>query len=166
MRSAIVIFGAAVRPGGVPSRTLRRRVEAALAFGRTQEQPLYVPTGGLGKYPPAEADAMAELLMQAGVPDSAILRERTAHDTMSSVYAVRALLRGHDGPVYAATSAYHMARCVMLLRLAGVPARAAPTLHQPLYDTAYWWLREIPAIPYDLLLILWGRFRGGNQAGR
>ncbi len=160
MRPAIIIFGAAVHPGGVPSRTLRRRVEGALAFGRTLDNPLYVPTGGLGKHPPSEAAVMAGLLMQAGVPKDAILREDTAHDTMSSVYAVRALLRDHDGPVYAATSGYHLLRCVMLLRLAGIQARMAEPPKQAFRDVAYWWLREAAAIPYDLLLILWDRLRG------
>ena len=47
-RPAIVIFGAAVRPGGQPSNTLRLRVEAALGLGRRLRRPLYLPSGGLG----------------------------------------------------------------------------------------------------------------------
>ena len=66
---AIVIFGAAVRPGGRPSGALRRRVEAALAFGARHPDALYVPTGGLGDHPPAEAEVMAALLRAAGVAD-------------------------------------------------------------------------------------------------
>ena len=44
--AVIVIFGAAVRPGGRPSTTLRRRVEAAAAFGSRLAAPLFLPTGG------------------------------------------------------------------------------------------------------------------------
>ena len=58
-RPAIVIFGAAVRPEGAPSRTLRVRVEAALALGARLESPLYLPTGGIGRFGDAEAAVMA-----------------------------------------------------------------------------------------------------------
>ena len=44
----IVIFGAAVRPGGRPSGTLLLRVESAVAFGARFAEPLFVPTGGVG----------------------------------------------------------------------------------------------------------------------
>jgi len=126
--AAIVIFGAAVREGGRPSGTLRRRVEAALAFGQTLDAPLYMPTGGVGEHGPAEADVMAGMLRAAGVPAERILPERTARNTLRSALACARLLRdhGHAGPVYAATSAYHLPRSVMLLRLAGLPALPCP----------------------------------------
>ena len=160
---AIVIFGAAVHPGGQPSGALRRRVEAALTFGKNHPHALYVPTGGLGKHPPAEAVVMASLLRAAGITDKHILAETTGTDTVSSVMQVRRLLRaaGHPGPVFAASSAYHLPRCVLLLRLAGLPARACPP-PQALAAAHwrkrwYWRLREIPALPWDAALVLWLR---------
>lgn len=160
---AIIIFGAAVRPGGHPSGALRRRVEAALAFGTAHPEALYVPTGGLGDHPPAEADVMVSLLRAAGVPGHRILAEPTGTDTVSSVMQVRRLLREarHRGPVFAATSAYHLPRCVLLLRLAGLPARACPPPPGPAatsWRTRWRWrLREIPAVPWDAALVLWLR---------
>ncbi len=160
---AIVIFGAAVRPGGAPSTALRRRVEAAAAFGRNIPNLLYVPTGGRGRFGPPEADVMAELLRALGVPEGAILRERTGRDTLSSVRAVARLLRGH-APVYAATSAYHLPRCLLLLRIAGLPARACPAPPGPaarrLGTRCYWRLRETLALPYDVALLLALRLAG------
>ncbi len=159
MTAAIVIFGAAVRAGGRPSGALRRRVEGALAFGATLEAPLYIPTGGLGKHGPAEADVMASMLEAAGIPEAQILREGTARNTLRSALACARLLqaRGHAGPVYAATSGYHLARSVMLLRLAGLPALPAPPA--PGMASARWlrrwkWrLREAAAIPVDAMWI-------------
>jgi uncharacterized SAM-binding protein YcdF (DUF218 family) len=162
---AIVIFGAAVRPDGGPSSTLRRRVEAAAAFGARQPAVLYVPTGGVGRHGASEAAVMAELLHGFGVPDAQILCEATGTDTLSSVRAVAALLRarGHTGPVYAATSAYHLPRCVLLLRLAGLPARPCPPPGVPASSRLgrrwYWRLREVPALPWDAGLLLLDRFR-------
>ena len=157
---AIVIFGAAVKPGGQPSSALKRRVEAALAFGKIHPHALYVPTGGLGTHPPAEAEIMASLLRDADIEQHRILPETTGTDTVSSIRQVHRLLRaaGHTGPVFAATSAYHLPRCVLLLRLAGLPARACPPPPGPAAThwrkRWYWRLREIPAIPWDAALIL------------
>lgn len=164
LRPVIVIFGAAVRPDGVASRALRLRTEAAAAFGGRLTDPLYVPTGGVGRYGAAEAEVMAELLTGYRVDAANILIEDTATDTLSSVRAVRRLLAGHRGPVYAATSAYHLPRCVVLLWLAGLRARAAPPPRVPAAQTWrrrwFWRLREAAALPYDVVLLLVLRIAG------
>jgi uncharacterized SAM-binding protein YcdF (DUF218 family) len=163
--AAIIIFGAAVRPDGEPSATLRHRVAAAAHFGATLEAPIFLPTGALGRFPPAECVVMARLLREAGVPAERIRQEPTGVDTLSSAVACLRLLReaGHQGPVYAATSAYHLPRCLLLLWLAGVPARAVPPHPAPAathWRKRWWWrLREVPALPYDALLMLWERLR-------
>lgn len=162
----IIIFGAAVRPDGSPSPALRRRVEAALRFGTRCADPLYVPTGAQGRFGEAEAAVMAAQLRAAGVPQAAILEEPTGTDTFSSVLACRVLLRrrGHAGPVFAATSRYHLPRCLLLLRLAGLPARPVPigaSGNVGPVQRWYWRLREVPAIPYDAALMLWARLRRG-----
>jgi uncharacterized SAM-binding protein YcdF (DUF218 family) len=155
---AIVIFGAAVRADGQPSRTLRRRVVAAAVFARRFPLVVFVPTGGVGRHGDAEALVMARLLHSLGVPEDAIVIEPTGTDTLSSVRAVARLLRGHPGPVYAATSAYHLMRCVLLLRLAGLRAHRCPPPPMPaarsLAKRWYWRLREVPALPWDAGLLL------------
>lgn len=166
--AAIVIFGAAVRPDGTPSGTLRHRVEAAAQFGEAlPAPPLYLPTGAPGRHGEAESTVMARLLREGfGVPAGRIREEPTGTDTLSSARAVAAMLRGHAGPVFAATSAYHLPRCVLLLRLAGLGARAVPPPTAPAataWRKRWWWrLREAPALPYDAILMLWHRvLRGG-----
>jgi uncharacterized SAM-binding protein YcdF (DUF218 family) len=164
--AVIVIFGAAVRPGGRPSTTLHRRVEAAAAFGVRFAAPLYVPTGGVGRFGPSEASVMATLLETRGVSPGCILLEETGTDTLSSARAVARLLhaRGVSAPVFAASSLYHVPRCVVLLRMFGVAARAAgpPWVSAGLHWTTrcYWWLREAAALPYDAALALFLRLRG------
>jgi uncharacterized SAM-binding protein YcdF (DUF218 family) len=149
-----------VRPDGSPSTALRRRVEAALAFGRRLDAPLFVPTGGAGRYGPPEAAVMAALLREHGVPEQRIVCDETATDTLASVRAVAELLRarGHRGPVYAASNAYHLPRCVVLLWLAGLHARACPPPAGPASrrwgKRWYWRLREVPALPYDAALLI------------
>lgn len=162
---AIVIFGAAVGPDGKPSTTLRRRVEAAARFGSGLSEPLYVPTGAVGRHGPSEASIMADLLRGLGVPAERIALEETGTDTLTSALAVARLLRAraHAGPVYAASSAYHLPRCVLLLRLAGLRARRCPPPGAPaasgILKRWYWRLREIPALPWDAGLVLLTRLR-------
>jgi uncharacterized SAM-binding protein YcdF (DUF218 family) len=157
----IVIFGAAVRPDGAPSTTLLRRVEAAAAFGACFATPRYLPTGAKGRFGASEASVMARLLRGLGVPAEAIILEETGTDTLSSVRAVKPLIRGADA-VYVATSRYHLTRCLVLLRLAGIHARACPPPRaaDELLARWYWRLRELVALPYDVALMLGLRLAG------
>jgi uncharacterized SAM-binding protein YcdF (DUF218 family) len=166
LRAAILIFGAAVRPDGQPSRTLRDRTEAAARFGATLPAPLYMPTGAIGRHGPSEASVMRRLLVELGVPPEDIVLEETGTDTLSSVVALRRLLclRPDIGRVYAATSGYHLPRCVLLLWLIGVRASPCPPPQVPeamtLASRWYWWLRELAATPYDAILIVFARLTG------
>ncbi len=163
--AVIVIFGAAVRPGGRPSTTLHRRVEAAATFGARFAAPLFLPTGGVGRFGPSEASVMAQLLKTRGVLPERVLLEETGTDTLSSAYAVARLLRDRTiaAPVFAASSLYHVPRCVLLLRTFGVAARAAGPPFVPAGSRwatrCYWWLREAAALPYDAVLAACLRLR-------
>lgn len=160
----IIIFGAAVQPDGTPSGAMRNRVAAAVRFGAGLERPEYMPTGGIGRFGEAEAAVMARLLRDAGVPAADIHQEPTGVNTLRSVQACARLLRGRRGPVYAATSAYHLPRCLLLLRLAGLDARRCPPHNGPAAASLprrwYWRLREVPALPLDAALLMWFRLMG------
>ena len=160
----IVIFGAAVREDGTPSGALRDRVGAAVRFGsRVLPRPIYIVTGGKGRYGPPEAEIMADLLMARGVHPDYIVLEPTGKNTLRSVIAVTRLLKDARGPVYAATSAYHMPRCVLLLGIAGLDAHRSAASLGPASSKMlrrWWWrLRELPAIPIDCATLTWMKFR-------
>lgn len=151
----IIIFGAAVRPDGHPSATLRERIDAAARFGATQPDPVFIPTGGQGRFGDSEAAVMRDRLLDHGVPAERIILEDTATDTLSSVRAVRRLLRAHGlrGEVHVTSSGYHQPRCMALLWLAGIKVRRAPPPPAP-PGRWYWRLREVPALPYDAILVI------------
>ncbi len=141
-----MIFGAAVLPGGEPSPTLRARVEAAFACGGPGAR--YLPTGAVGRHGPSEARVMAGLLERLGVPPGNIRLEETGVNTRSSARACAALLAGERERVRIASSGYHLPRCRMLLRMAGV--RATPCPPPPAQDRRWYWrLRESVALPVD-----------------
>jgi uncharacterized SAM-binding protein YcdF (DUF218 family) len=145
---------------------LRDRVAGALRLGATCARPLFIPTGGQGRYGRPEAVLMAALLADGGVPPEQILIEDSATDTLSSVRAVRRMLGRLDASahVYLATSDFHLPRCLTLFRLAGLPARPCPAIRAQAAGSSwrrwYWRLREIPALPYDALLAIWLRLCG------
>ncbi len=162
-RPVIVIFGAAVRPDGRPSGALQGRIEAALRMGQRLSRPVYMPTGGQGRHGPPEADVMADALGRAGVAPEDIRPERTGVNTLRSAMACAGLLGPTTAPVYVATSRYHMVRCVVLLRLAGLRARpgaaASGAASRSWRKRWFWRLREIPAIPVDSAVLLLMRAR-------
>jgi uncharacterized SAM-binding protein YcdF (DUF218 family) len=116
-----------------------------------------MPTGAIGRHAPSEARVMAGMLMEWGVPPGQITLEETGTDTLSSARACAALLRGMAGPVRICSSRYHLPRCWMLMRLAGVRVTRCPP-PPPGRHNWYWWLRECVALPYDAVAGL--RLRG------
>jgi uncharacterized SAM-binding protein YcdF (DUF218 family) len=141
------------------------RTEAAAVFAQRFTAPLFMPTGAVGRHGPSEASVMAALLESRGVHPDRILLEETGTDTLSSARAVIALLRtqGVTAPVFAASSLYHLPRCLLLLRLLGMAAHAAVPPVVPAathwWRRSYWWLRELLALPYDAVLAVAVRLR-------
>ena len=84
---------------------------------------------------------MARLLAGLGVPEGQITLEETATDTLSSALACARLLAGQPDPVRVASSGYHLPRCRLLLRMAGVHSTACPAPPPPRWPW-YWRLRE------------------------
>ena len=158
-----VVFGAAVRPDGVPSGTMRRRVEGAFSIGGRCAR--YFVTGGVGRFPPAEAEVMADLLETHGVPRARITLDTNATDTLSSARNVARLIHLEDTcrRVVVCTSRYHIPRCRMLLRCMGIRTVAAPMPtdrhHLGRGTLMYLYMRECVAYPWDLVTVLLQRQR-------
>lgn len=157
----MVVFGAAVRPDGSPSGTLRRRVDGAFRASHDYENVTFVVTGGLGEYAPSEAKVMAELLVAKGVPVARILQDDLSGDTLESIYRTRAIIKNdkeRDSHVVVCTSPYHAWRCQVLYRLVDIQAkRAKMPSDRPALGVLKWlyyYARECIALPWDVFLLL------------
>ena len=162
----LLVFGAAVKPDGHPSGTLRRRVEGAWHLGRDNPQARFVVTGGQGRFGPPEAQVMKSLLLKLGTNESQIIIDDKSLDTLDSAIACAAIIRRESQPVQKVTvcsSPYHNTRCQLLLRLLGIACeRGDMPGDRAELGTAKWLyyvFREAAAIPWDGLLILWWRMR-------
>jgi len=158
--SVFVIMGAAVWRGGQPSNAMRRRVEGALISARGAANPLFLPSGGIGKHPPSEAEAMSRLLQEFGVPKENIVLDEASNDTLQSVHNCSRILRSlpNFSQVVVCSDVYHIPRCRWLFKLYGIPSlpgavRSGRAQNKP-WRWWYYYVREFPALVWDVLLVL------------
>ncbi|AQS87160.1 hypothetical protein AA101099_1088 [Neoasaia chiangmaiensis NBRC 101099] len=170
----LIVFGAAPLPDGQPSEAMRRRVAAALHFGRHDPDIRFLLTGGIARRQrrsgPSEAAIMADLLVRDGIGRDRIDLEPMARDTFDSARYCGAFLRGigYFGPLYICSSAYHLPRCRMLMRLSGwrtVAVKAAPASSGRIWRAWYWRLREVPAMMWDAMLMVHHRLNRVSISG-
>ncbi len=129
-----VVLGTEVLPGGRPSRTLDARVRhAAGLYARGRARTL-VPTGGLGKHPPAEAEVMGRVLREEGVPDDAVVLEERALNTWDSARLVAGMASKLGvRSVLVVTDPLHCVRTVAAFERAGLEAWAEPVYASPMW---------------------------------
>lgn len=119
-----------------------------------------MPTGGVGREGPAEAEAMREILIGAGIAPDRVVAETRGRDTLESVRLCDAILRrrGDCGRIICCTSTYHQPRCALLFRLLGyaVVLPGMPSGWGRLSTAKYVRsvLKEVLATPYDAMLLL------------
>lgn len=140
---AIVVAGAGVMPGGVPSDALYARTQAASALYRAGLAPRLALTGGVGDWGPAESVVAEQLALGWGVPQQAIIREERSTSTEENAALLRELLG--DVSVLVVTDRYHVWRCERVFRRHFSQADAVGTTSPP-WIRARGALREVFAI--------------------
>lgn len=162
--SAIIIFGAAVWVGSVPSPALVRRIESAIRIATDNPGAYFIVSGGVGASPPSEAEVMKRELVNHGVKADLIYTEETATNTLESVLCVVPIIKAlptRPASIFTATDTYHQWRCRLLLYLLGVSTRHAKLLSgyskNGFVRWSFFYLREILATPKDLLVLALSR---------
>ncbi len=152
-----VVLGAQVLPGGRPSRTLEARVRHAARLYARGGADLLIPTGGLGEHPPSEAEVMARILHQEGVPQTAILLEEKALSTWDSALLVSRMAREVGvNEVLVVTDPLHCIRTVAAFEEAGVTAWPEPVYSSPMWRKK--WSRR-GQLARELGALIWYRAR-------
>ena len=157
-----VVLGTQVLPGGRPSRTLDARVRHAARLHAAGRVDRIVVTGGVGKHPPSEAEVMARILREEGVPGEAVRLENEAESTWDSARLVAALAAGEGvEEVLVVTDPLHCVRTAAAFRRAGLIARAEPVYSSPMWRVP--WLRRGQFLRESGALV-WYRARYGVGA--
>ena len=144
----IVILGAAVWPGGQPSFVLRDRIVRAAELYHQGVADKIICSGGVGKYPPAEAEVEKQLLMKAGVPEEKIIMEAASASTVEQAVRIKEICdREGFNSIALVTSFYHEKRATQLFRRAGFKKiEDARCTHERFVDLNYWVARESVAL--------------------
>ncbi|MEM8822926.1 MAG: YdcF family protein [Pseudomonadota bacterium] len=147
---AAIVLGAAVRPDGTPSPTLRLRVDHAVSLSLRGHVDLLIFTGAAGRHGPPEALVARDLALAAGVPQSSIRTETESRSTVENLVNARALLPDGGKPLIV-SSRWHLPRAMLAARLLGLRAMGSgPKGKAPLPVTARAILRETVALPLTL----------------
>jgi uncharacterized SAM-binding protein YcdF (DUF218 family) len=144
-----VVLGAAVRSNGAASRALLRRVAHGVALYRSGTVARLLMSGGIVRYPRAEAAYMREAALAAGVPDGALLVEDRSVDTLENARFCRDIIAAAGWRrVLLVTDAFHLPRALYAFRRLCMPvdgeAVPRPSVDAGLIGS---YLREMVAMP-------------------
>ncbi|MEM6927309.1 MAG: YdcF family protein [Myxococcota bacterium] len=106
---AVVVAGAGVRRGGVPSGTLIRRTERGADLVLAEVAPVLALTGGIGDWGPAESVVAKAVAEARGVPADRIVLETRSTNTESNARIIREVLG--NVRVLVVTDRFHAYRC-------------------------------------------------------
>lgn len=154
-------MGSAVSEDGTPGEAMRRRVGAALKLGDEFDNLLFIPSGGiLPNRPCSEADAMKDLLMEAGIESRHIVLESKSKNTLQNIINTAAIIKKSPAAdtVVVCSDNYHIARSRILLHLMGISTtyRPMPSGRQTAgwIRWTYYWCREAVAIATHVIMLL------------
>lgn len=120
----VIVLGARVMPDGELSTTLLHRIETAYSVYRDGYSEKFIVCGAQGSDEPmTEAKAMAEYLIEQGVPAENVFLEDQSFNTVENLKNARKIMdeQGLDSALIV-TSDYHVARSLRLCADAGIEA--------------------------------------------
>ncbi len=124
----IIVLGAGLRKDGRPGPDLARRSRRGAELWREGIAPFVLCTGGQSEYyPRTEAAACREIMLAAGLPDAAILREERSRSTEeNAIYSKRLLDELGLSRIVLISDSYHMLRAGWLFDKNGIATFASP----------------------------------------
>ena len=161
---AAVVLGAQVLRGGSPSGTLQARARHAARLYAEGEVALVIPTGGVGEYPPSEAEVAARVLREAGVPEEDVLPEKEALSTRDSARSVAEVARERGiQNLVLVTDPLHCVRSGGAFRAEGFEAWASPVYSSPMWRKP--WMRRGQLLR-EVVAVVWYRIRRRKAGSR
>lgn len=149
----IVALGHPANGDGSPSPAMLEQVALAAALHRRGLAPALLVTGGAVHNQHVEAQVMAGLAVQQGVPASAIATETQARDTVENVRYCHQIMQARGWrDAIVVTTPYHVRRASTIFRRAGIPHQMAYPACS--YELASWHAR-CRALRWDLVSLGW-----------
>ncbi|MGN7478232.1 YdcF family protein [Solibacillus silvestris] len=126
----VVILGAKVKPGGVPSLSLANRLDAAVDYMQKHPNVRAIVSGGQGADEDrTEASVMSQYLMERGIDKNRILIEDQSTSTYENLLYSKKLLPEQVTSITIVSNDFHLKRATILAGKIGLQADvlAAPT---------------------------------------
>lgn len=116
-----LVLGNTVNPDGTPSPRLKARLDKAVALYREGYFPKIIVSGATGKEGVPEGTAMKKYLVQAGIPEPAIVVDDQGVDTFASAKNTEEILKaGKLKSVLVVTQYFHIPRSKLALAKFGI----------------------------------------------
>jgi len=141
-----VVFGAAVRPGGVASDALRDRIETAMDIYDAGYTDCIILSGADSVYGRHEVDVMLDIAYERGVNYEDVVVDYDGKNTQATI----AHLNPNRSYAFISND-FHLARISLLARLAGIrdfTTIASSYRHGRYTDETFFLFREIIAFWY------------------
>ncbi|MDQ3705325.1 MAG: YdcF family protein [Chloroflexota bacterium] len=121
-------------PRGGPSVCLSSRGQHAANLYHRGLAERIIATGGHIENGPTEASVMLRVLTAAGVPESAVVLEEQAHNTIQNIGYSKEIMQ-HNGwdTAILVTEPYHIKRATLVARDAGLHVYPSPAVESPLW---------------------------------
>lgn len=151
----IIVLGAGVWPNG-PSPALLARTNHAAEIYKQGFAKQIILSGGLGQYPPTEAEVMQDILLAQGIAEEVMYLETEAVNTEENLAFSKVIMeeQGWTSAIIV-TDVFHLKRALLIAKKHGLTASGAPVKETVLYTNAAlkfkYTLREVAAITYHHL---------------
>lgn len=116
----LIVLGAQVR-GTRVSRTLKKRLDTALSYLKTNPDTVAIVSGGRGSGEDiTEAEAMKRYLREQRIEEKRIIKEEKSTSTIENILFSKGLIGGKDARVAVVTNGFHVFRSVCIARKQGL----------------------------------------------
>ena len=151
-KECAVVFGAAVLPGGKPSRALYDRSVSAAKLYKEEVVDCIILAGAQSAYGAHEVDVMRDIELQNGVNLSDINFDFDANNTLKTIEHL-----DKDGSYVFVSNDFHLARINMFAKYLGLEdyeLQASTYTSGQKVDEIYWIGREVVAIVYYFFTLI------------
>lgn len=123
----VIILGAKVKPGGVPSLSLKNRLDVAADYLTKYPHVTAIVSGGQGHDEDrTEASVMKEYLVEKGIEANRILLEEQSMSTYENLLYSKALLEEETTAVTIISNDFHLRRATFLAAQLDLEANVVP----------------------------------------
>ena len=153
LADVIIVLGSAVWPGERPSPSLESRVQRGVALYHLGMAEHLFLSGGVGRYPPAEAEVMRRVAVSLGVPEQSLILDTESGSTIESIQRASSTMLEHDWKTAIIVSdPFHIYRALIMAKDEGILAWGSPASDSPTHTIPrlrnYYTFREVAAIAW------------------